>query len=67
MAVPFGGNVCLIEFKVVEQASAGAALAQLKERGYADEYRAPGERIHLIGVKFSKETRNVKAFEVERA
>ena len=67
MAVRFGGNVCLFEFKVVEQASAGAALAQLQERGYADKYRASGQRIHLIGVEFSKETRNVTAFEVERA
>jgi len=67
MAVRLEGNVCLFEFKVVEQASAGAALAQLKERGYADKYRAPGERIHLIGVEFSKETRKVTAFEVERA
>ena len=67
MAVRFGGHVCLFEFKVVEQASAGAALAQLKERGYADKYRASGQRIHLIGVEFSKETRNVTAFEVERA
>ena len=66
MAVRFGGNVCLFD-KVVEQASAGAALAQLRERGYADKYRASGERIHLIGVEFSKETRNVTAFEVERA
>ena len=67
MAVRFGGNVYLFEFKVVEQATAGAALAQLKERGYADKYRASGEPIHLIGVEFSKETRNVTAFEVERA
>ena len=67
MAVRFGGNVYVFEFKVVEQASTGAALAQLKERGYADKYRASGERIHLIGVEFSKETRNVTAFEVERA
>ena len=66
MAVRFGGNVYLFEFKVVEQATEGAALAQLKERGYADKYRARGEPIHLIGVEFSKETRNVKAFEVER-
>ena len=67
MAVRFGGNVYLFEFKVVEQATAGAALAQLKQRGYADKYRALGEPIHLIGVEFSKETRNVTAFEVERA
>ena len=65
MAVRFGSNVYLFEFKVVEQATEGAALAQLKERGYADKYRASGEPIHLIGVEFSKETRNVTAFEVE--
>ena len=62
MAVRFGGNVYLFEFKVVEQASEGAALAQLRERGYADKYRASGEPIHLIGVEFSKSTRNVTAF-----
>ena len=67
MAVRFEGNVYLFEFKVVEQATEGAALAQLKERGYADKYRASGEPIHLIGVEFSKETRNVTAFAVERA
>ena len=66
MAVRFGGNVYLFEFKVVEQATEGAALAQLKERGYADKYRASGEPIHLIGLEFSKETRNVTAFEVEQ-
>ena len=66
MAVRFGGNVYLFEFKVAEQATEGAALAQLKERGYADKYRASGEPIRLIGVEFSKETRNVTAFEVER-
>ena len=67
MAVRFGGNVYLFEFKVVEQANEGAALAQLRARGYADKYRASGEPIHLVGVEFSKETRNVTAFEVERA
>ena len=67
MAVRLGGSVYLFEFKVVEQASAGAALEQLRDRGYADKYRASGEPIHLIGVEFSRETRNVTAFAVERA
>ena len=66
MAVRFAGKVYLFEFKVVEQATEGAALAQLQERGYADKYRASGNPIHLIGVEFSKETRNVTAFEVEQ-
>ena len=67
MAVRFAGNVYLFEFKVVEQATEGAALTQLRERGYADKYRASGEPIHLIGVEFSKSTRNVTAFAVEQA
>ncbi len=64
MAVRTGGHVYLFEFKVVEMAPPGSALAQLRERGYADKYRGRGEPIHLIGVEFSRETRNVTAFEV---
>ena len=67
MAVRFNGNVYLFEFKVLERAGEGAAMAQLKERGYADKYRASEQPIHLIAVEFSSETRNLAAFEVERA
>ena len=67
MAVLFNSHVYLFEFKVVEMASAGAALAQLQERGYADKYRALEQPIYLIGVEFSKDERNVAAFDVERA
>ena len=67
MAVLFNGNVYLFEFKVVEMASAGAAMAQLQERRYADKYRALGQPIYLIGVEFSKDERNIAAFDVERA
>ena len=41
-------------------------MAQLKERGYADKYRGRGEPIHLVAVEFSRQSRNVVAFEVER-
>ena len=64
MAVRTDGHVYLFEFKVVELAPPGSALAQLRERRYADKYRAEGEPIHLIGVEFSRETRNVTAFDV---
>ena len=67
MAVLFNSHVYLFEFKVVEMASAGAALAQLQERRYADKYRALGQPVYLIGVEFSKDERNVAAFDVERA
>ena len=66
MAVRFNENVYLFEFKVVETASEGAAMAQLKEKGYADKYRGSGQAIHLVAVEFSRDARNVAAFQVER-
>ena len=65
MALRFNGQVYLFEFKVVELAPEGAALAQLKARGYADKYRDGNAPIHLIGVEFSREKRAVVRFEVE--
>ena len=64
MAVRTGGHVYLFEFKVAELAPPGSALAQLQERDYAAKYRGSGKPIHLIGVEFSRRTRNVTAFEV---
>ena len=64
LAVRAGGHVYLFEFKVVEMTPPGSALAQLRERDYAAKYRGRGQPIHLIGVEFSRETRNVTAFEV---
>ena len=66
MAVRFNGQVYLFELKVVEIAGDGAAMEQLKTRRYADKYRGAGEPIHLVAVEFSRDTRNVTAFEVER-
>ena len=67
MAVRLGKNVFLFEFKVAERATKGSALAQLKARGYADKYRAPGVAVHLIGVELSAEQRAITAFDVEAA
>jgi hypothetical protein len=73
MTVLFNGHVFIFEFKVVKagaqasQTTQGKALQQIKDRGYADKYRARGEPIHLIGVEFSKDSRNITGFEVEAA
>ena len=67
MAVRVAGNVHVFEFKKVAKESDGSAMAQLREKRYADKYRHLGEPIHLIGVEFSDEDRNIAAFEVERA
>ena len=65
MTVLAGGAVWVFEFKVVELVPQGKALAQIRDRGYADKYRGRGEPIHLIGVEFSRVDRNIVGFEVE--
>ena len=67
MAVLFNDHVYLFELKVVELAPEGAAMAQLQMRGYADKYRHLGRPIHMIAVEFSREARNLAAFEVASA
>ena len=67
MTVRLSGRVYIFEFKVVEQTGDGGALAQVREKRYADKYRALGVPIHLVGVEFSREERNVTRFDVERA
>ena len=67
MAVRAAGHVYLFEFKVAKLAPPGSALAQLQERRYADKYRAAGEPIHLVGAEFSRDTRNITAFDTADA
>ena len=63
----FNDNVYLFEFKVVESGSEGAAMAQLKDRRYADKYRGLGQPIWLITLEFSKDARNLTSLDVDRA
>ena len=65
MTVLFNGHVFLFEFKVVEFDPKGSALQQIKDMNYAQKYLSRGEPIHLIGVEFSKASRNIVGFEVE--
>ena len=48
-----------------DDASTGRAMAQLKQKGYADKYRHLGQPIHLIGVELDRDSRNVASWEVE--
>jgi hypothetical protein len=65
MSVDFSGHIYLFEFKVVEQEPQGKALEQIKTKGYAEKHLASGKPIHLIGVEFSSQKRQIVAFEVE--
>jgi hypothetical protein len=67
MAVKLPERIFLFEFKVVELLPDGRALQQLKDKAYADKYRDEGLPIMLVGVEFSRESRNVVGFESERA
>ncbi|MDE0104394.1 MAG: AAA family ATPase [Bryobacterales bacterium] len=65
MTVRFNRNVYIFEFKVVEIAGKSAAMAQLKLKKYAEKYRHLGQHIRLIGVEFSRDHRDIVAFQVE--
>jgi Predicted AAA-ATPase/PD-(D/E)XK nuclease superfamily len=65
MAVILPGQITLFEFKVVDEVAEGNALQQIKNKRYADKYRAQGGVVNLVGVEFARKTRNVVGFEVE--
>jgi len=67
MTLKFNDAVYIFEFKVVELVPQGRALQQIRDRAYADKYRALQQPIYLIGVEFSKTDRNIVGFEVETA
>ncbi len=61
------GQVFVFEIKVVEQEATGRALEQIRERDYAAKHRGAGEPVRLIGIEFSRKTRNIVAFETATA
>jgi len=67
LAVQTAGRMYLFEFKVFAASQRGAAMRQLKERDYAAKYRHSGLPVHLVGVEFNAQTRNVEVFESARA
>ena len=63
LAVLYNGSAYLFELKVADGKREGRALAQIRERGYADKYR--GMPTHLIGIEFGREERNIVGFAFE--
>ena len=61
------GHVFIIEVKVASgdkagRAAAQAALSQIRERGYAEPWRASGDEVFLLGISFDCLTHNVGAW-----
>ena len=69
MVVLHADQVFVFEFKMAGgaedgDAAARQAIGQIRERGYAEKYRNRNEPIHLVGVAFSREERNLAEIRV---
>jgi len=65
MTVLYGDRVYIMEFKVVELEGEGKAISQLKERRYWDKYADKAGKIYLVGIEFSRDSRNIAGFDIE--
>ena len=64
MVVLHGGQVFVFEFKMAagegdSDAAARSAIQQIQEKGYAEKYRSRDEPIHMVGVAFDPDSRNL--------
>lgn len=58
-------HVYVMEFKLDE--SADAALAQIRQKGYAEKYSSSGKTVLGWGINFSSESKRVEAWKVAEA
>jgi len=70
MAVHLGDRVFVLEFRMADGAddagaALGAAVRQMRSRGYADTYR--GRTVHLVAVACGREVRNLLEVRAEPA
>ena len=59
-------TVYIFEFKLSGNGTAEDALTQIKKNGYAEQYKADGKKIVLIGAGFEEATRTVKNWKKEQ-
>ena len=52
-------SIYIFEFKLMSAGSADDAIAQIKEKGYASQFKAEGKKIILIGSSFDEEERTI--------
>ena len=76
MVLLHGGQVFVLEFKVARGEQAGEAetahlldkaIQQMRERGYGEKYRHRGEPVHLVGLVFHSEEKNLAAVKAVQA
>ena len=57
--------VYVFEFKLSGNGNAEDALNQIRESRYAEQYKADGKKIVLIGSSFDEQTRTIKDWKME--
>ena len=60
-------GIWIFEFKVkgLDRSGDRSPMAQLRERGYAEKYRADGRSVRQVGIVFDPETRNIDVWETD--
>lgn len=60
----YKNDVYIAELKV--DGSSEDAISQIKSRGYADKYLRANKRVHLLGISFSSEKRQIEDWKEEQ-
>ena len=58
-------TIYIFEFKLMSVGSADDAIAQIKEKGYASQFKADGKKIILVGSSFDEAEKTIGEWEVE--
>ncbi|UTC62757.1 ATP-binding protein [Treponema sp. OMZ 787] len=58
-------SIYIFEFKLMSAGSPEDAIAQIKEKGYAGQFKAEGKKIILIGSSFDEEERIIGEWKTE--
>lgn len=58
-------SIYIFEFKLMSAGTAEDAIVQIKENGYAAQFKALGKRIILIGSSFNEEERTIGEWKTE--
>ncbi|EMB26234.1 hypothetical protein HMPREF9733_00516 [Treponema denticola SP33] len=58
-------SIYIFEFKLMSAGSADDAITQIKEKGYASQFKAESKRIILIGSSFDEEERTIGEWKME--
>ena len=58
-------TIYIFEFKLMSVGSADDAIAHIKEKGYASQFKADGKKIILVGSSFDEAERTIGEWKVE--